>query len=190
MRCWPPGRRRSPPPRDTSSLRWPCEAGVPLAAPASPLPEGCGAGATLQPGPRGPGPSFSFAVSLPWGAGGGTGVAVALPPPAITASSPGQHLHGLELGHQHPCAQGAPSCPQDGLWDGGCCVSVPSSPPASASRGVTGTLPAPDPPSERWAARTAGSPSTHVLKHLGCPLGKVHGRWLAAGGFGVLQVPG
>lgn len=46
MRCWPPGRRRCPPPRDTSSPRWPCGTAVPPSARASPLPGG------LQPGPR------------------------------------------------------------------------------------------------------------------------------------------
>lgn len=92
-------------------------------------PEGCGAGAALQPDPRGPGPSFSFAVSLPWGEEGGTGISVALPPPHITASSPGQHLHRLELGQQHPSAQGAPSCPRLGCRRGSTvlpfCLSQP-----------------------------------------------------------------
>lgn len=162
---------------------------MPLAARASPRQEGCGTGGTLQPGPWDPGPSFSFAVSFPWGEGGGTGISVALALPSLP------HLQDsvfMVLSWDTD----TPTC-----WD-------PRPAPGSAAGWgmphVWTVLPSRlgqlrhhrRPPCSRSPQQACSRtyhgvpPSTHVLKRLGCPLGKVNGRRLATGGFGVLQAPG
>lgn len=150
-RCWLPGRRRSPPPRGTSSQTGPARPACPCSGPSVPLswgPVGRGPRCRLTLEAQGPASALPF---LYCGGREGAWASQWFWPP-ITASSP------------------------DSVFTGSSWNTAPLCAPGSPGFSTTGTLPASD-PQEACGHMALGPPSTPVQTLLGCPVRRGSSSW-------------